>query len=104
MLNTTLKLVKAALRADHTLTPAERAKLLMQAHNGSPAIHPPSPNEPRLIRRAEVARRLSCSLRTVDKLAANGVLLKRTLPNRKRASGFLEADVTALITRKEGSV
>lgn len=53
--------------------------------------------EPRLVRRAEVARRLSRSLRFVDKLAASGVLAKRKLPGRVRALGFLASDVDALI-------
>jgi hypothetical protein len=33
----------------------------------------------------------------VDKLAAEGVLKKVTLPGRKRGAGFLEADIAALI-------
>jgi hypothetical protein len=33
----------------------------------------------------------------VDKLAASGVLAKRKLPGRLRASGFLASDVDGLI-------
>ncbi len=61
-------------------------------------IDPATTSEPRLVRRAEAARRLSRSLRFVDKLAASGVLPKRRLPNRKRAAGFLESDLNALIS------
>ena len=58
----------------------------------------PTATKPSLIRRAEVARRMSCSIRMVDKLAAAGLLRKRKLPGRVRASGFLESDVSAFIT------
>ncbi|GEM_PF-2130990 len=56
-----------------------------------------APSEARLVRRIEAARRLSCSLRTIDNLAASGVLQRRRLPGRLRASGFLASDLDALI-------
>jgi hypothetical protein len=98
MLNTTLEIVRSGLKADPTITPLERARLLAALRQ--PAVQKPVPEtsaEPRLVRRAEVARRLSCSLRMVDKLAASGVLAKRKLPGRLRASGFLASDVDNLI-------
>ena len=55
------------------------------------------PIAPRLLRRAEVARRLALSVRAVDKLAAAGILAKFRLPGRTRAAGFLEADVHGLL-------
>jgi hypothetical protein len=72
----------------------------------APKSEPVISAEPRLVRRAEVARRLSCSLRTVDKLAASGVLAKRKLPGRLRASGFLSSDLDGLILaeNQRGSV
>jgi predicted DNA-binding transcriptional regulator AlpA len=63
-----------------------------------PPTQPTKPTEPRLLRRAEVARRLGCSVRLVDRLATEGVLPKHRLPNRRRAAGVLEADLIALIT------
>jgi hypothetical protein len=98
MLNTTLEIVRSGLKADPTITPQERTRLLATLRQ--PAVQksaPVSSTEPRLVRRAEVARRLSCSLRTVDKLAASGALAKRKLPGRLRASGFLASDVDSLI-------
>ncbi len=98
MLNTTLEIVRSGLKADPTLTPQERARLLAALR--TPAAQKPAPvisTELRLIRRAEVARRLSCCLRMVDKLAANGILIKRKLPGRVRAAGFLASDVDSLI-------
>jgi predicted DNA-binding transcriptional regulator AlpA len=54
--------------------------------------------ESRLLRRHEVARRLSVSLRTVDNWARQGVLTKRKLPGRLRAAGFSSLEVDRLIT------
>jgi hypothetical protein len=98
MLNTTLEIVRSGLKADPTLTSQERARLLAALRQ--PAAQKPVPVtsvELRLVRRAEVARRLSCSLRMVDKLAASGILAKRRLPGRLRAAGFLASDVDTLI-------
>jgi len=103
MLATTFQIVKCGLQADPSLTPADRARLLALLRNGPnpPKSERATANVPRLIRRGEAARRLSCSLRTVDKLASSGVLPKRKLPGRLRASGFLASDLDALITSKE---
>jgi hypothetical protein len=101
MLATTIKIVRSGLESDPSLTPADRTRLMAVLRNGvtphKPDCPPPD-NTPRLIRRAEVARQLSRSLRFVDKLAASGVLTKRKLPGRVRASGFLASDVDKLIT------
>lgn len=99
MLPTTLEIIRSGLRADPSLTPTDRARLLALLRNGpnSPNTDPATPTAPRWIRRVEAARRLSCSLRTVDKLHAQGILRKRKLPGRIRASGFLETDLVKLI-------
>ncbi len=58
----------------------------------------PSPSkEVRMLRRHEVARRLSISLRAVDKWAKQGLLTKRILPGRVRACGFSSVEVERLI-------
>lgn len=99
MLATTLEIIRSGLKADPSLTIADRARLMALLRNGSGSskVESVTTNEPRLIRRSEAARRLSCSLRTVDKLAAGGILPKRRLPGRVRAAGFLESDVVKLI-------
>lgn len=101
MLATTFKIVRSGLESDPSLTPADRTRLMAVLRNGvtphKPDCPPPD-NPPRLLRRAEVARRFGRSLRFVDKLAASGVLAKRKLPGRLRASGFLASDVDKLIT------
>lgn len=53
--------------------------------------------EVRLMRRHEVARRLSVSVRTVDNFARQGLLTKRKLPGRQRASGFSSVEVDRFI-------
>lgn len=57
--------------------------------------------EARLLRRREVASRLSVSLRTVDNWAREGLLTKRRLPGRRRAAGFSSVDVEKLIGHSE---
>lgn len=97
MLPTTLRICRSGFEADPTITAGDRSRLLALLRNGgtpqSKSTAPPTDNTPRLLRRAEVARRLACSLRTVDKLA----LKKIKLPGRQRAAGFLEADVNGLL-------
>jgi hypothetical protein len=102
MLVTTIELLRAGLKADPTITPAKRARLVAMLRNGddeslkqdaAPVIRQ------RCIRRDEAARLLAVTLRTVDKLAASGILKKLKLPGRIRSCGFLECDVLALIAR-----
>jgi hypothetical protein len=100
MLATTIEIIRSGLKSDPSLSAADRARILAAIRNGAntPKIDPVTNSESRLVRRAEAARRLGCSLRLVDRLAKDGVLLKRRLPNRKRAAGFLESDLNALIS------
>ena len=104
MLLSTLDATKAILRADPSLTAADRAKLLVVLRNhGKEEKGQPAPEPPRLLRRREVANRLGVSLRTVDNLSHRGTLTKVRFAGRRRASGFLEAAVSALILgRSEG--
>jgi predicted DNA-binding transcriptional regulator AlpA len=101
MLPTTIDAVRALLKADPTLTPAARTRVLavLRAYGKT---EPTSDvrTEPRLLRRAEVARRLGCSLRAVDSWTRDGILEKVTLPGRVRAAGFRESDLSALIEGK----
>ena len=90
----TFEIIKAAVRGDTTLAPDERNRILSTIKGGEAVAVKDSP---RLVRRAEAAKRLSCSLRLIDKLASSGVLPKRTLPGRARGAGFLESDLLALV-------
>lgn len=102
MLPSTLQAVRSILTVDPSINPAERERLVSLLRHGPPAagMNVPSgaPAKARLIRRREVAERLSVSLRTIDNLAQSGLLHKRTFPGRVRASGFLETEVVELLT------
>lgn len=96
MLDSTLQVIKAAAKADPSISPTDRAKLLMLVRGGGQ--HSASATSaPKLLRRREAAERLGVCVRTVDALAKQGVLTKRVFPGRVRAAGFPEADVTALV-------
>ena len=96
MLPTTVEIIRSGLRADPTLSTHERQRLLTLIREPA-AVSQTPPQQPRLIQRSEAAHRFGRSLRYVDQLAKQGILLKRRLPNRQRAAGFLESDVNALI-------
>jgi predicted DNA-binding transcriptional regulator AlpA len=99
MMSHTIEIIKTALKADNSVSASDRARVLATIRNGgSKSPETARFAEPRLIRRAEAAHRLGCSLRLIDRLAKDGALVKRKLPGRKRSAGFLEADVVALIT------
>lgn len=104
MLATTIELLRAGLKADPTITPAKRARLVAMLRNGDDESLKPDAApviRQRCIRRDEAARLLAVSLRTVDKLAASGILKKLKLPGRTRSCGFLESDVSALIAQSK---
>jgi hypothetical protein len=92
----TLKLLNAVLSADDKVTARDRANFFVLLRNGE-ARPVAAPSETRLVRRAEAARRLGCSLRLIDRLCHEGRLQKRRLPGRKRAHGILETDLLALL-------
>jgi predicted DNA-binding transcriptional regulator AlpA len=102
MLPTTLSACRSIFAADPSIPVPDRSRLLALLRNGANAAKPVTATEnvARIIRRAEAAHRLSRSLRFVDKLAASGVLPKRKLPGRMRASGFLESDLNELLAGK----
>lgn len=99
MLDTTQEAVKAMLRADPSLTPTDRNRILAALRNHGKTESAPTPAavEARVLRRSEVARRFSVTLRAVDNWNRTGILRKITLPGRVRAAGFRESDVVALI-------
>lgn len=97
MLDATVDVVKAALRADASLTPQGRERILQAVRGAVSNDVGRTKDAVRLVRRFEAAERLSLSLRSVDKLAATGILTKIHLPGRSRAAGFRLADVERLI-------
>jgi hypothetical protein len=105
MLICTSDAVRAILRMDPTLDIQIRTRIinamLKAAKEPSKTPEPPQP-VPCLIRKEEVARRLSVSMRTVDHLVTDGALTKVYLPGRGRGLGFRESDVNELINSLTG--
>jgi len=100
MLPTTIDLLKAGLKADPTISPSDRIRLLATLRAGlgteaKPAIAPDA--APRVIRRKEAAHRLACCVRVIDRLAQEGKLKRVRLPGRIRSAGFLESDINQLL-------
>jgi hypothetical protein len=96
MLTTTLDAVKALLKADPALTPADRMRIVATVRNhGKEGATPRTVAvaEKRILPRADVARRFNRSLRFVDHLAKAGILRRVRLPGRTRACGFLADEV-----------
>ena len=54
----------------------------------------------KIIRRAEAARLLSVTPRTIDNLARTGALRRVRFPGRKLAAGFMASEVDALVSGK----
>lgn len=78
---------------DATLSTAER-EALRKLRRGD--VTAPAPAA-RILRRAEVAARLSCTTRTLDRWCSLGLLPRVTLPGFSRASGIPESALAALI-------
>ena len=103
MLATTIRLLKAALEADPSLTAGDRVRLLALLRHGPnpPKLEGTVSKGPTILPRRLVAERLNRSLRLIDRLAQDGALKKVRLPGRERACGFLESDVNALLSGGE---
>jgi hypothetical protein len=66
--------------------------------NGAPAPEPPANDGPRILRRKEAAARLGRTVRSIDQLCQQGILVKRTFPGRQRSAGILESSLVAAIS------
>jgi hypothetical protein len=99
MLDTTIAAIRALLRADPSLTPQDRSRILslIRSNGKGAADAPAKTREPQILRRSQVAARLGCTTRAVDNFARMGILTRVILPGRTRAAGFRESDVLALI-------
>ena len=96
MQTTTQEIIRAALRADPGLSVTDRNNILaaMRDHGKGKGSSMPAP---RLLRRAEAAARLGVSTRAIDLWTQEGILQKIRLPGRRRAAGFAEESISALI-------
>lgn len=103
MLATTLDAVRSIIKTDPTATPTERAAILAAIREHGRCARTATATAARLLKRSEVAARLSCCPRTVDGLARSGTLRRVLFPGRVRGSGFVESDVVALIQGTGGA-
>jgi predicted DNA-binding transcriptional regulator AlpA len=94
MLPSTRIAIRAILNADPSLTVFARATIMAAINEKN---IDPSLIAPRLLRRKEVAKRLSVSERTIDLWVREGLLQKIVLPGRIRGVGFKESDINQLI-------
>ena len=95
---TTLDAIRAVLKTDATLTPVDRAFIIACVRKGcKPVMAPAEPAEIRLVRWKEAARKLSCSTKSVQRLAKEGFLHPVTLPGRMRSAGVRLGELEALI-------
>lgn len=103
MLPTTLDMIRAALKCDPSLSPAERAEIIdrIKGRKAKPEKSVATPTEDRIVRRKEAAKRLGVSLRTLDLIAESGHLKRKKLPGRTRSVGFLESDLLALMRHED---
>ncbi len=93
----TLEAISAMLKTDETITPAERVGIVARLRRKKESASQQPARGSEIIRRHQVAEMLSCCLRTVDNLDAQGILRKVKFPGRVRGCGFRRADVEALI-------
>jgi hypothetical protein len=94
MLKTTRDAIRSILATDPTIPTAERSQILTSLDHPATTT---GATPRRILRRAEVAKLLSCTTRTVDTLARSGTLRRIHFPGRKQGAGFNLADVEALL-------
>ena len=105
MLETTLDLMRAALKADPTIVPAQRNKIIALVRNGgskADKIVPPV-KLPAIVRPAQAAETLSRSVRAIHALCVEGLLKKAKFPGRQRAAGITQESLTALLNASTAS-
>lgn len=96
--------IRAMLKAFDGITDDERSRLLAALRTGGrEQVNPAVVNRPdRILRRAEVASRLGCSTRAVDKWANEGKLVRFCPRGFRRALGYRESDIAAFIENRQG--
>ena len=82
-----------------SLSKAERRVFLETFGTSTKTTATPASNAERIVRRNEFAQRFARSPRWADRMAAEGHIRKVVVPGRRRAMGFRESDVQALIGR-----
>lgn len=100
MKDSTLKICDAAIKADETVTPAERARKLKIIRGEVPALTSENGNghEPRIYSREEAAKMVGDkTTRYIDQLARRGLLKKFTPKGNRRSIGICGESLRAFI-------
>ena len=102
MLPTTYDAIKSVLRADPSVATPERNLILQSLRNGpTPANRAAvSPQPPGIVRPKTAAGQLSCSVRGIHQLAAEGLLDKVRFPGRQRCAGITTESLNRLLATK----
>jgi hypothetical protein len=108
MLDTTLKIMDAALKADASTTAAQRSKILRLARNGESAEPEKNGNghePPRIYSREQAAAMVGGrTTRYIDQLCKRGLLQKFTPRGNQRAIGVTGESLTAFITGQPATI
>lgn len=96
----TVEIVRAALKADSTVTAEQRQQLIALLRDGKQTQKEAKtgiPTKPLTVRRNEAARLLGIAPRTVDLWCAEGRLKKIVMKGRKRSCAITRASIDALV-------
>lgn len=101
MLGHTKAIVAAAIGADNSITASRKKQIMLALETeGGGVINQTA--IPRVIRRKEVASLLNVSEKRVDQICNAGGLVRVHSPGAKRAMGFSESSVRALVEGRTG--
>ena len=93
-----MEIIRAGIKSDPTITPAERARLVALIKTGGTSPdNSGKVNGPRIYQRREAARLAGRSLRWIDSIARRGLVRRVKLPGNIRAVGILAADLERLV-------
>ena len=98
MQNGTIAMLDSVLRSDSTVTVSERLRLMRRLAGGPEAEEPP---RDRILRRAQAAEMLGRSVKSIDRMAAAGILRRIRFPGRMKAAGYRQFDVARLVAGEE---
>ena len=94
MNNGTRAIISAALAADTSVTPQQK-EIVFACLTGKPLER--SASLPEIVSRREVARLLGKTVKRVDQIASAGYLKRVPVPGSRRALGYTEESVRAVL-------
>jgi predicted DNA-binding transcriptional regulator AlpA len=95
---TTLELIRSVLKADETVMPDERARIIRQLSAPEAVVVPREPSC--VIRPGEAARRLGVTRQTIYRYCKLGMFERSMLPGKKKSNGITLESLEAAIRGK----